>query len=175
MGIRVKAIERNVSFDKKSEKWAYVLQANLYNRLGAAKVIEEAAIRSGISKGVLNAAWAAIGDVVTAWATEGHSVEVPGLGSMRFGLRSESVADVKLVSSELITSRRVIFIPNVAIKDELAKTSVSITCYDRNGKIVKQVTSADHGDVEDGDGTGSGNAGGEGAGGSDGGLEEGDN
>ena len=149
MGIKVKAVERNVSFDKNSEKWAYVMQAELYSKLPASKVIQEAATRSGINRCAINAAWSAIGEVIKTWATEGHSVEVPGLGTMRFGLRSMAVADVSKVSSDLITSRRVIFTPNVEIKNELARTSVNITCYDRNGNVVKQVTSGDGGNVEE--------------------------
>ena len=81
MAIKVKAIERNVSFTKGEEKWAYVLQADLYSKLSADKVIQEAALRSGISRSSINAAWDAIGEVIKAWATEGHSVAVPGLGS----------------------------------------------------------------------------------------------
>ena len=149
MGIKVKAVERNVSFDKNSEKWAYVLQPDLYSKLSQSKVIQEAALRSGISKGAINAAWDAIGEVIKAWATEGHSVAIPGLGSMRFGLRSTSVADVNKVGAGLITSRRVIFSPNQDIKKELAETSVSITCYDRYGNVVKRVTSTDDSDIED--------------------------
>ena len=149
MAIKVKAVERNVSFDKNTEKWAYVLQADLYNKLSQSKVINEAALRSGIAKGAINAAWDAIGEVIKAWATEGHSVAVPGLGSMRFGLRSKSIADVNKVGSDLITTRRVIFTPNMEIKDELKKTSINITCYDRNGEVVKRVTSTDDGEVED--------------------------
>lgn len=149
MAIKVKAIERNVSFDKNSEKWAYVLQTDLYNKLSQTKVIQEAALRSGIAKGAINAAWEAIGEVIKAWATEGHSVAVPGLGSMRFGIRSTSVANVNDVATDLITTRRVIFTPNVDIKDELKRTSINITCYDRNGDLVKRVTSSDDGDIED--------------------------
>ena len=149
MAIKVKAVERNVSFDKNSEKWAYVLQTDLYNKLSQSKVINEAALRSGIAKGAINAAWDAIGEVIKAWATEGHSVAVPGLGTMRFGLRSKSIADVNKVGSDLITTRRVIFTPNMEIKDELKKTSINITCYDRNGEVVKRVTSTDDGEVED--------------------------
>ena len=33
------------------------------------------------------------GEVIKAWATEGHSVALPGLGTMRFGLSAKSVAD----------------------------------------------------------------------------------
>ena len=149
MSIKVKAVERNVSFDKNVEKWAYVMQAELYSKLPQSKVVQEAATRSGIAKGSINAAWEAIGEVIKAWATEGHSVAIPGLGSMRFGLRATSVSDVNRVGSGLITSRRVIFTPNVDIKEELARTSVSITCYDRNGNIVKRITSTDEGNVED--------------------------
>lgn len=109
-------------------------------------------MRSGIAKGAINAAWDAIGEVIKAWATEGHSVAVPGLGTMRFGLRSKSIADVNKVGSDLITMRRVIFTPNVDIKDELKKTSINITCYDRNGELVKRVTSSDDGNIEDNDG-----------------------
>ena len=149
MAIKVKAIERNVSFDKTKEKWAYVMQAELYNKLSQSKVINEASLRSGITRGSINAAWDAIGEVIKAWATEGHAVAIPGLGSMRFGLRASSVADVNKVGTSLITSRRVIFVPNTEIKDELAKTSINITCYDRNGEVVKRVTSTDDGTVED--------------------------
>lgn len=149
MAIKVKAVERNVSFDKTKEKWAYVLQADLYNKLSQSKVITEASLRSGITRGSINAAWDAIGEVIKAWATEGHAVAIPGLGSMRFGLRASSVADVNKVAASLITSRRVIFVPNTEIKDELARTSINITCYDRNGEVVKRVTSSDDGTVED--------------------------
>lgn len=156
MGIKVKAIERNVAFEKGKQKWAYVMQADLYGQLTQSKVIEEAAVRSGLAKQVINAAWGAIGAVITAWATEGHSVAVPGLGSLRFGLNSTAVEDVNKVSSSLINRRYIIFVPNADIKEELAKTSVNITCYDRNGKIVKQVTSADKDDTGEGDNTNQG-------------------
>lgn len=151
MGIKVKAIERNVAFEKGKQKWAYVMQADLYGQLTQSKVIEEAAVRSGLAKQVINAAWGAIGAVITAWATEGHSVAVPGLGSLRFGLNSTAVEDVNKVSSSLINRRYIIFVPNADIKEELAKTSVNITCYDRNGKIVKLVTSADKNDTGEDD------------------------
>ena len=127
------------------------MQADLYGQLTQSKVIEEAAVRSGLAKQVINAAWGAIGAVITAWATEGHSVAVPGLGSLRFGLNSTAVEDVNKVSSSLINRRYIIFVPNADIKEELAKTSVNITCYDRNGKIVKQVTSADKNDTGEDD------------------------
>ena len=56
------------------------------------------------------------------------------------------------VKTSLISSRRIIFTPTQDLKDELASTSIQITCYDRNGDVVKRVTSADAGTVEDPEG-----------------------
>lgn len=44
---------------------------------------------------------------------------------------------------------------------------IQITCYDRNGKVVKHVTSDDKGDVENPDGNPDGNPGGTPGGGGD--------
>ena len=98
--------------------------------LAQQKVIREAALRSGVSQGVMQACWDAAGEVIKAWATEGHSVALPGLGTMRFGLRSKAVENVNDVKTSLISSRRIIFTPSVELKDELAKTGVQITCID---------------------------------------------
>ena len=152
MALKVKAVERNIKFTKDENDpgvWRYVMQPDLYIALNQAKVIREAALRSGVSQGVMKACWDAAGEVIKAWATEGHSVALPGLGSMRFGLRAKSVEKVEDVKSSLISSRRIIFTPTQDLKDELANTAIQITCYDRNGEIVKRVTSSDAGTVED--------------------------
>ena len=149
--LKVKANEQKIKIGKYADTYRYVMAPELYATLNQNKVIKEAALRSGISKGVMQACWDAAGEVIKAWATEGHSVAIPGLGSMRFGLRAKSVATVNEVKAGLITSRRIIFTPNVELKDELADTAVQITCYDRNGEIVKRVTSSDDGVVEDND------------------------
>ena len=56
------------------------------------------------------------------------------------------------MKTSLISTRRIIFTPTQDLKDELANTAIQITCYDRNGNIVKRVTSADAGTVEDNEG-----------------------
>ena len=152
MTMKVKAIEKKLKFTKDPNDpgvYRYVMQPEQYSSLTQKKVIKEAALRSGVSQGVMQACWDAAGEVIKAWATEGHSVALPGLGTMRFGLRSKSVEKVEDVKSSLITTRRIIFTPDVDLKDELKNTAVQITCYDRDGKEVKRVTSDDEGNVED--------------------------
>ena len=151
MALKVKAVERLLKFSNKPNDpgvYRYVMKPEMYSTLTQAKVIKEAALRSGVSQGVMKACWDAAGEVIKAWATEGHSVALPGLGSMRFGLRSKAVESVNDVKTSLISSRRIIFTPSVDLKDELAKTAVQITCYDKDGKEVKRVTSTS-GEVED--------------------------
>ena len=173
MAIKVKAVERLLKFDKESAgKYRYVMKPEMYSSLSQAKVIKEAALRSGVSQGVMQACWDAAGEVIKAWATEGHSVALPGLGTMRFGLRSKSVENVNDVKTGLITSRRIIFTPSVDLKDELADTAIVISCYDRNGNEVKRVTSTS-GEVEDPEDNEDQNGGGSQNGGSSGSSEGG--
>ena len=155
MALKVKAVQTDLNHltDAKGNKLGmrFLLKPELYSKLNDQKVIKEAALRSGVSKGVMQACWDAAGEVIKAWATEGHSVALPGLGTMRFGLRSKSVSNVNKVASDLIQTRRIIFTPDVDLKNELKQTSISITCYDAEGNVIKRVTSEDAGEVEDPD------------------------
>jgi len=83
-----------------------VLQPELYSKLSQSKVITEAALRSGISKGAINAAWDAIGEVIKAWATEGHAVAIPGLGTMRLASPSLLTLDRLKASFRLCSLNR---------------------------------------------------------------------
>ena len=164
MALKIKAKEKKLKFSKDGpEVYRYVMIPELYSTLDQEKVIKEAAIRSGVTEGVMQACWKGAGEVIMAWATEGHSVALPGLGNMRFGLSAKAVADVNDVKTGLIRTRRIVFTPTMTLKEELANTAINITCYDRNGEVVKRVTSADPGTVEEpeqGDDNGTGENGG---------------
>ena len=140
------------------------MRPDLYIPIKEKKVFQEAATHSGISAGVIKAAWDAAGEVIRTWATEGHSVPLPGLGTMRFGVRSKAVENLEDVKTNLISVRRIIFTPNVDVKDELQNTSIQITCLDEDGNV---------GSTDNGSGSGS-QTGGENSGGSDNGGGNGD-
>jgi predicted histone-like DNA-binding protein len=161
MAIKVIAQRRELKIGNKPGK-RFVMRPDLYVPIAEKKVFAEAATHSGISAGVIKAAWDAAGEVIRTWATEGHSVPLPGLGTMRFGVRSKSVENLEDVKTGLITTRRIVFTPNVEVKDELKNTSIQITCLDEDGNVLKRVTSGDSGDIEDNENgsNGSGNEGG---------------
>ena len=149
MGIRVIAQRRVLKIGNKPGSKKFVMRPDLYSAIQEKKVFQEAATHSGISTGVIKAAWDAAGEVIRTWATEGHSVPLPGLGTMRFGVRSKAVESLEDVKTGLITTRRIVFTPSVDVKDELKNTSIQITCLDEDGNVLKRVTSGDSGDIED--------------------------
>ena len=185
MAIKVIAQLREVKLGKNPGK-KFVMRPDLYVPIAEKKVFQEAATHSGISAGVIKAAWDAAGEVIRTWATEGHSIPLPGLGTMRFGGRSKAVEKLEDVKANLISVRRIIFTPNVDVKDELKNTSIQITCLDEDGNVLKRVTSGDSGDIEDnenenggstnsgsGSGSESGNTNGGNTGGNTGGSNDG--
>ena len=161
MAIKVIAQLREVKIGKNPGK-KFVMRPDLYVPITEKKVFQEAATHSGISAGVIKAAWDAAGEVIRTWATEGHSIPLPGLGTMRFGVRSKAVEKLEDVKANLISVRRIIFTPNVDVKDELKNTSIQITCLDEDGNVLKRVTSGDSGDIEDNENGGSGSGSGSG-------------
>ena len=148
MAIKVIAQRREVKLGK-TPGMKFVMRPDLYIPIAEKKVFAEASTHSGISAGVIKAAWDAAGEVIRTWATEGHSVPLPGLGTMRFGVRSKAVENLEDVKTSLISVRRIIFTPNVDVKDELKNTSIQITCLDEDGNVLKRVTSGDSGEIED--------------------------
>ena len=149
MAIRVIAQRRVLKIGKNPGVKKFVMRPELYTSLTEKKVFSEAATHSGISAGVIKAAWDAAGEVIRTWATEGHSVPLPGLGTMRFSVRSKAVADLEDVKTSLISTRRIVFTPSVDVKDELKNTSIQITCLDEDGNVLKRVTSGDSGEIEE--------------------------
>ena len=156
MGIKVIAQRRQLKIGKNPSK-RFVMRPDLYSAVNEKKVFNEAATHSGIAAGVIKAAWDAAGEVIRTWATEGHSVPLPGLGHMRFGVRSKAVESLDDVKSSLISTRRIVFTPSTDVKEELKNTAIQITCLDENGNVLKRVTSGDSGEVEDPENGTSGN------------------
>ena len=154
MAIKVIAQRREVKLGK-NPGMKFVMRPDLYIPIQEKKVFSEASTHSGISAGVIKAAWDAAGEVLRTWATEGHSVPLPGLGTMRFGVRSKAVEKLEDVKTNLISVRRIVFTPSVEVKDELKNTAIQITCLDEDGNVLKRVTSGDSGEVEDTENSGS--------------------
>ena len=136
--IKVRAKQHVMTIGSNKGQKAFILSPERYSTLAEDKLMEEAATHSGLSKAAIRAAWGAATDVLRNWLTEGHTVKLPGIGTMRFGIRAKSVLNVEDVKTSLIKSRKVIFTPDVSIKQALRNTEIQITCYDEDGQEIKQ-------------------------------------
>ncbi len=137
MAIRIKAKQTKMSVGPKAGQSLFVMHAEKYSTLDEEKVFSEAAIHSGMSVGAIRAAWYACGDLLKVWLTEGHSIPVAGLGTLRFSVNAKAAATVEEVKASLIKRRKVLFSPSVSVKQALDNTEISITCYDKDGKVIK--------------------------------------
>ena len=174
--IQINAKQQKLLFtqNENDARYMYVMHVNQYSKLNENKVLDEASAHSGIGKGALKGAWDAIGDVISTWVTEGHSVTIPGLGTIRFSVQAKAVEDVNDVAKNLITSRKVVFTPNTAILAALKATGVQITCIDKNGKVVKRVQDdASNEEIVDDNNNGSNSGGNSGGGDNNGGSNSG--
>ena len=148
MALKIKAKERLLKFSKNESDpgfWRYVMVPDLYSTLDQEKVIKEAAIRSGVSEGVMQACWKGAGEVIKAWATEGHSVALPGLGNMRFGLSAKAVADVndvktsdlleRILASRYGVTRRVVI---RSCEDAAERTAERLARYDAENRAMQE-------------------------------------
>lgn len=174
--ININAKQQKLLFtqNENDARYMYVMHVNQYSKLNENKVLDEASAHSGIGKGALKGAWDAIGDVISTWVTEGHSVTIPGLGTIRFSVQAKAVEDVNDVAKNLITSRKVVFTPNTAILAALKATGVQITCIDKDGKVVKRVQDdVSNEEIEDGQNGGQSGNGGQQSGGSNSGGNSG--
>ena len=90
MAINLKAKETLIQVGEMKGQYRFILGTELYNKLSESKVIKEAAIRSGVSVGVMQVCWDAAGEVIKAWCTEGHSVA--GIGNHAIRRKSQECA-----------------------------------------------------------------------------------
>ncbi len=114
------------------------MKVNHYNTLNAEKVIQYASDTSNIPKAVLRASWEVLGSVITAWTFEGHIVEIPGLGNIRAEVRAKAQSKAEDVTESDIFRRKFLLTPTKEIKDALNATPVNITCYDKDGNVIKR-------------------------------------
>ena len=58
-----------INVGKYADTYRYVMMPELYTALAQDKVIKEAALHSGVRRGVMQACWDAADEVIKAWTT----------------------------------------------------------------------------------------------------------
>ena len=111
----------NAAFQKVAilKKEGYVSRAVTYSKIDGEDVLEYASQNSGINQAQLSAAMYAIRQSFINFLLNGHSVELPGVGTFRVGVNAKMVDEASQVSVDQI------YLPSIALKDRLTRISFS--------------------------------------------------
>lgn len=141
--LNIKSTQQTIKVGEHKGEDMFVMKVDHYNTMDAKQIVKYASETSCISKSMIMASWEAISQVISTWVMEGHIVEIPGLGNIRAEVRAKAQKDAKDVSVDDVFRRKLLLTPTKEIKDKLNSTTLDITCYDKNGQIVKRSENAE--------------------------------
>lgn len=93
-------------------------------------VIAYAAKAAHVPESTVTLAQEALFDAVNYFCMNGHSVQVPGLGSFGIKLNSKTTQTAEEVDVETITRKYIRFYPKASIRDMCSLKNISITVQD---------------------------------------------
>lgn len=99
-----------------------------YSKISADDVLDRAAENSGINRGQLAASMHAILQTFRNFVCNGHSVELPELGTFRFAINAYAVEtdNADSAGAEQVYRRKVIYHPSTKVKSDLEDISLSV-------------------------------------------------
>ncbi len=119
--IWIKSKLQNLAMKKKE---AYVTRSVTLPRIDKDTLLERAADNSGIRKGVVYAAADAITNEIENFLLNGHSVEIPLLGSFRFGVNAKATDTEAEAGAGQVYRRKIIYTPSKPIWRALQTVSL---------------------------------------------------
>ncbi|MCH5177655.1 MAG: hypothetical protein J1F25_06495 [Prevotellaceae bacterium] len=127
MGMIVKTNLRKFPFQ---EKPLYVTSAVHYNRITSEALLEAAARNSGINEATIYAGMKAVLNEFENFLLNGHSVQVPLLGSYRVSFRAKGVDSKEEAGANTIYRRRIIFSPSSRLQSKLKAMTIGSLAAD---------------------------------------------
>ncbi|MBR3443399.1 MAG: hypothetical protein IKG96_07035 [Bacteroidaceae bacterium] len=103
---------QNLAMKKKE---AYVTRSVTLPRIDKEQLLERAADNSGISRGIVYVAADAICREFENQLLNGHSVEIPLVGSFRFGVNAKATDTEKEAGAAQVYRRKILYLPSKAL------------------------------------------------------------
>lgn len=116
--IRYKVVEKNNPLDASVK---YYAQPELYSQISKQDIIEAAQRNTSIPRAYLDMAYDALINEVENFVMNGHSVQIPNLGTISCRIRGEGADTRKDYSTEFINKVGFTFLPDPYIKKLLKK------------------------------------------------------
>ena len=107
---------------KKTE--AYVTRSVTLPRIDKEQLLNRAADNSGISRGTIYAAADAINNEFENFIMNGHSVEVPLIGSFRFGVNAKATDTEAEAGAGQVYRRKIHYVPSKELWRKLQQVSL---------------------------------------------------
>ena len=114
--ILLKSKKQNIAC-KKYER--YVTRSVTLPRIDKDELLSRAADNSGIRKGTIYAAADAICNEFKNFLLNGHSVELPLIGSFRFGVNAKVSETAQEAGADTVYRRKIKYVPNAQLKRQL--------------------------------------------------------
>ncbi len=105
------------------DKSAFVTRVITFSRISSDELIDSAARNSAIPKGHVSAGCDAIMNEFQNYLLNGHSVEIPHLGTFRLSVCCKSVDKTEDVSANNIYRKKVLFVPSPKFKKLIGSCS----------------------------------------------------
>lgn len=107
---------------KKTE--AYVTRSVTLPRITKDQLLERAADNSGISRGIIYAAADAINNEFQNYIMNGHSVEVPLIGSFRYGVNAHATDTEAEAGAGQVYRRKIHYVPSKELWRQLQQVTL---------------------------------------------------
>ena len=117
--ITIKTNKRRMNLFEQGETDVYVTSPVTYSKITADDLLEAAARNSGINDATIYAGMRAVVNEFENFLMNGHSVQVPLLGTYRLSLRSKAVATEAEAGANAIYRRGIIYTPTTRLKAKL--------------------------------------------------------
>lgn len=108
----------------------WVTRAATYSKIDGDDLLDYAEMNSGINRGQLAASMHAILQNFRNFLLNGHSVELPEVGTFRFSISATAEETEDQAGAEAVYCRRVLFRPSTKLKTDLNSVSLSLISSD---------------------------------------------
>ncbi len=117
-------LKKNDQLIKVQDKSAYVTRSVTYSKIDKDTFIQRAADNSGIDRGQITLVTDAVCREIRNFVLNGHSVEIPYLGTLRFSVRAKSKETADEAGADAVYARRILFVPTKELKAALEDVSL---------------------------------------------------
>ena len=123
--VNIKTNKRRLRMVDQGETEVFVTSPITYSRIGSDDLLEAAARNSGINEATIFAGMKGVVNEFENFLMNGHSVQVPLLGTFRISLRGKAVATQEEAGANAVYRRGIIYTPTTRLKAKLKSLSLS--------------------------------------------------